>query len=104
MFMNSQSYRIGFFAGILLLSLLYIFSDTRFQAEQESVRAESEMRYYLKEENGTVSVYSGETQELFEKTSIPFRKLPVEIQTEIRQGKSFSGKEELFDFLENYSS
>ena len=96
--------RIGFFAGILLLSLLYIFSDTRFQAEQESVRAESEMRYYLKEENGTVSVYSGETQELFEKTSIPFRKLPVEIQTEIRQGKSFSGEEELFDFLENYSS
>ena len=46
--MNSQSYRIGFFAGILLLSLLYIFSDTRFQTEHESVRAESEMRYYLK--------------------------------------------------------
>ena len=45
-----------------------------------------------------------ETQELFEKTSIPFRKLPVEIQTEIRQGKSFSGEKELFDFLENYSS
>lgn len=104
MFMNSQSYRIGFFAGIFLLSLLYIFSDTRFQTEQENVRAESEMRYYLKEENGTVSVYKGETQELFEKTSIPFQKLPTEIQTEIRQGKFFSGEEELFDFLENYSS
>ena len=76
--MNSQSYRIGFFAGILLLSLLYIFSDTRFQAEQESVRAESEMRYYLKEENGTVSVYSGETQELFEKT-FPLRKSEKEL-------------------------
>ena len=38
--MNSRRYGIGFFAGIFLLSLLYIFSDLRFQSAEEGVRAE----------------------------------------------------------------
>ena len=40
MSMNSRRYGIGFFAGIFLLSLLYIFSDLRFQSAEEGVRAE----------------------------------------------------------------
>ena len=42
--MNSRRYGIGFFAGIFLLSLLYIFSDLRFQSAEEGVRAGKEQR------------------------------------------------------------
>ena len=39
--MNSRRYGIGFFAGIFLLSLLYIFSDTALSEQrEEGVRAE----------------------------------------------------------------
>ena len=43
--MNSRRYGIGFFAGIFLLSLLYIFSDLRFQSTEEGVRAEEGIVY-----------------------------------------------------------
>ena len=92
--MNSRRYGIGFFAGIFLLSLLYIFSDLRFQSAEEGVRAEE----------GKVSIYQGEEHTLYEKTSIPVKQLPAGIQEEIREGKSLSGEGELFSFLENYSS
>ena len=49
MSMNSRRYCIGFFAGIFLLSLLYIFSDLRFQSAEEGVRAEEGIVYYLEE-------------------------------------------------------
>lgn len=102
--MNSRRYGIGFLMGIFLLSLLYSFSDLRFQSAEEGVRAEEGTVYYLKEEEGKVSIYQGETHTLYEKTSIPVKKLPAGIQKEIREGKSFSGESELFSFLENYSS
>ena len=67
--MNSRRYGIGFFAGIFLLSLLYIFSDLRFQSAEEGVRAEEGIVYYLEEEEGKVSIYQGEEHTLYEKTS-----------------------------------
>ena len=97
MSMNSRRYGIGFFAGIFLLSLLY-------QSAEEGVRAEEGTAYYLEEEEGKVSIYQGEEHTLYEKTSIPVKRLPAGIQEEIREGKSISGEGELFSFLENYSS
>lgn len=90
--MNSRRYGIGFFAGIFLLSLLYIFSDLRFQSAEEGVRAEEGIVYYLEEEEGKVSIYQGEEHTLYEKTSIPVKQLPAGIQEEIREGKSLSGE------------
>ena len=91
--MNSRRYCIGFFAGIFLLSLLYIFSDLRFQSAEEGVRAEEGIVYYLEEEEGKVSIYQGEEHTLYEKTSIPVKQLPAGIQEEIREGKSlFRGR------------
>ena len=75
--MNSRRYCIGFFAGIFLLSLLYIFSDLRFQSAEEGVRAEEGIVYYLEEEEGKVSIYQGEEHTLYEKTSIPVKQLPA---------------------------
>ena len=86
--MNSRRYGIGFFVGIFLLSLLYIFSDLRFQSAEEGVRAEEGTAYYLEEEEGKVSIYQGEEHTLYEKTSIPVKQLPAGIQEE----RAFPGK------------
>ncbi len=40
----------------------------------------------------------------FEHTNIPLESLPQELQAEVLLGKTLSGAEELYSFLENYSS
>lgn len=60
--------------------------------------------YYLKEENGKVSVYLEDGKTLYEYTTIETKSLPAHLQKEIRQGKYLTGEKELYDFLENYSS
>ena len=42
--MNSRRYGIGFFVGIFLLSLLYIFSDLRFQSARRVSGQRKEQR------------------------------------------------------------
>ena len=110
-----RNYGIGFCLGILLLSALYIFSDIRFQerADKEQEREVREVtvsgdekvyHYRLEEENGLVNVYLEDGSTLYERTSICVEELPKELREEIREGKPIRDMEELFGFLENYSS
>lgn len=45
-----------------------------------------------------------ETDEFYMETSIVYRLLPESVQAQIDRGKYFESEEELFEFLENYSS
>lgn len=65
---------------------------------------ESIGQYYLKEEDGYISVYLKDQQTLYEYTSIRLESLPESLQKEIQTGKFLKGESELYDFLENYSS
>ncbi|MGI6070634.1 MAG: hypothetical protein ACOYBE_09425 [Blautia sp.] len=60
--------------------------------------------YYLKEEDGNVVVYKGDKKTVFEPTQIALNSLPEKLQKEIREGKFIDSEEELYNFLENYSS
>ena len=60
--------------------------------------------YYLKENQGCVSVYLDDGKTLYENTSIRMETLPESLQSEIREGKRICTEKELYDFLENYSS
>lgn len=61
-------------------------------------------KYYLVEENGTITVYQDDKETLFEYTTIQIDTLPENLQIEIKHGKFLEGDKELYDFLENYSS
>ncbi len=65
---------------------------------------EEEDGYYLCELQGFVVVYLSDRTTVYEFTEIPLTDLPDEVQQEISAGKYISGAEELYGFLENYSS
>ena len=64
------------------------------------------VNYYFcaKNDNGRVSIYDVKTQSLYMETGIEISLLPEDIQRELEVGIYFKTDEELFDFLESYSS
>lgn len=124
--MDDRKYSIGFvIAGLTALLLIagayqlsYRAAMERAREEQlvqieenssqESVAAEGEATkeycYYLLEKNGYVVVYLDDKETVYEYTSIEVADLPVTVQNEVKNGKYIEDMEELYGFLENYSS
>ncbi|MDO4307720.1 MAG: hypothetical protein Q4C77_12865 [Eubacteriales bacterium] len=60
--------------------------------------------YYLIEQEGFLTVCLSDQKTVFETTSIRISSLPESLQKEIRDGKYLKDQQELYSFLENYSS
>jgi len=60
--------------------------------------------FYIKEENGRLVVYRTQTQEYYMETGIEIHDLPQEIQEKLEFGIFFQTENELYNFLESYSS
>lgn len=60
--------------------------------------------YYLKKNGDYLSVYQGNSRDVYFETGIRLSDLPEDIQAEVETGIVFNSLEELFGFLENYSS
>ena len=122
-----MKYIVGFSAAILIIGALltagYRISYERVTernaamnnevADTRSITAEGEAAdesaladegYYLCEMQGFVVVFLSDRQTIYELTEIPLTDLPEEVQQEIAAGKYIATKEELYGFLENYSS
>lgn len=63
-----------------------------------------EAAYVLVEEYGFVNIYLADRETVYEYTDIPIDSLPEDLQNEICTGKGLKGEQDLYDFLENYSS
>lgn len=120
-------YIVGFFAAILIFGVLLTagyqisyervaehsaapgneVTDTRsITAEGEAAAedAEEDEGYYLCEMQGFVVVYLNDRKTIYEMTEIPLSDLPEEVQQEVAAGKYIATRDELYGFLENYSS
>lgn len=71
---------------------------------RESLNVVEPYEYVLKEENGFVVVYHTDQKTLYASTGILVSELPGELQQEIQEGKYIGSEEQLYNFLENYSS
>lgn len=60
--------------------------------------------YYIKDDDGRLVVYDTKTQSIFAQTGIETDTLPVELQSELDTGLFFQTEEDLYNFLESYSS
>ena len=115
-----KRYRIGLILGMVLPVVLfgigYGIGAHRLPEKKlpENVKAEKltpaegdaqkNSGYYLKDLNGYLAVYLQDGQTLYEYTDISVQELPEELQEEIISGKRIETTEELYGFLENYSS
>lgn len=61
-------------------------------------------KYYMIGENGYVTVYYIDKNTVYEYTNIAVDSLPSDLQEEIQNGKYIISLDELYNFLENYSS
>ena len=70
----------------------------------ESLNVVEPYEYVLLAEEGYVAVYCADRKTLYASTDIQIQNLPDELQQEIQEGKLISSEEQLYNFLENYSS
>ncbi len=83
-------------------------------AQKEKIETEKELaeslnvvepyKYVLLAEEGYVAVYRSDRKTLYASTDILLENLPEELQQEIQTGKLIGSEEQLYNFLENYSS
>ena len=117
-----NKYGIGFFTAaivlLLVLTCAYQFSyykakeraalEAEAKEKTESIATEGEASkedgFYLMEVNGYLVVYLGDRKTPYEYTDIPYDELPALVREEVRNGKYIKNAEELYSFLENYSS
>lgn len=81
-------------------------SETLSPGKTSLVRAGSQETggFWIREEKGQVLVYEGDGRTLYETAAISMDSLPKELQRELKQGKYVGSIQELYSFLENYSS
>ena len=70
----------------------------------ESMNLMEPCAYILLAEEGYVAVYYADEKTLYAVTDIRMDGLPEDLQAEISQGKSIRDEEQLYNFLENYTS
>ena len=74
------------------------------QETVESMKALSEEKYYLKASGEYLSVYFSDTDRLYFETSLKVSDLPEKLRKNAINGIKFTSLENLYSFLENYSS
>lgn len=104
-----SKYSIGLFIIIILITIFVVNETNKdktviTESVTTDVYAAENQCFYLYEKNGYVVVYQNDRTTPYEYTDILFYNLPETLQIEIRNGKYISGIEELYGFLENYTS
>ena len=104
--------------GIIVLSVLFIYFIS-FGAYQEYSKENIDTKdnissiegdaydvngYYLYEVNGYIVVFENDKRTPYEYTDISYEELPELLKQEIKNGKYIKNEEELYGFLENYTS
>jgi len=101
-------YSTGLFIIIIIITFLsfYITTDNTETVTKEAEVSEtlSPDGYYLFENNGVIVVLENDRKTIYEYTDILIEELPTNLQKEISNGKYINSLEDLYGFLENYSS
>lgn len=108
--MRKISYGIGLFCTVFLLSFGFYLSYRHSfrhenQTEPETIEAENPMHsgYHIVIVQGKVVVQLDDGS-IYETTDISREMLPASVQSEIAKGYVLENKQELYSFLENFSS
>lgn len=74
------------------------------KSEQAAEAATEAYEFVLVNNDNYVTVYRLPEKEIYEYTDVIMDVLPAELQEEIHRGKYLKNEEELYNFLENYTS
>lgn len=80
------------------------FSAERVVVRKDYSSMKAGYKYCVIAEHGMLTVYYVDKKTVYEYTTIPAAALPESVQEEVADGKYFENAEQLFAFLESYSS
>lgn len=80
------------------------FSRQQIQIQKNYLQNEEKMHYYIVSKDNKLVVYYDDLETVYITTDIRTDSLPENVQLEILQMKYFETEEELYNFLESYSS
>lgn len=105
------------FLSIVLIALILAFIKFNNGKEQEhtqltedatdSLQISQEYKqymFYIVEEDTHLVVYETKNDSIYMETGISKKDLPLELQKELKTGFFFETEQDLYDFLESYSS
>ena len=84
--------------------LSHILAETETEEAKEISQEYTNYKYYVKDDDGRLTVYETKTKNIYMETAIEVYHLPESIRTNLQNGIYFETEEELYDFLESYSS
>jgi hypothetical protein len=79
-------------------------ADTEADDSVISSKTEENYKYIILEEDGHLLVYYSDNATLFFDSGIQTKNLPEDVLDKLKTGIRFLNEEELYEFLENYSS
>ena len=71
---------------------------------ETGVDSSDQYEFLLVDHNDYVAVYQLPEREIYEYTDVIMEVLPEDVQKEVQHGKYIKNEEELYNFLENYTS
>jgi hypothetical protein len=60
--------------------------------------------FYIMEVNGDIDVYKSDKETLYFKTGLIFDELPLDVRSEVQNGKYLETEIQVYHFIESYSS
>lgn len=78
--------------------------DENFIMDENEFQVISQPLFMLRIQEERVMIYYASSNQLYDETDIFVKDLSEELQEELRQGKPIATLQQLYDFLENYSS
>lgn len=90
-------------AGLISYELT-AFSGDSVIIRKTYYKPEPDYMFYLDVQMGRIVVYQAEDDTLYAYTEVKFNQLPEEVKQEVLEGKYIETVEELYHFLESYSS
>ena len=71
---------------------------------RKTYRKEEKKGFYARSFNGTIVILESDDKTVYEYTQIMIHMLPADLQDKVNEGYYLENEEELYSFLENYSS
>ena len=89
---------------VFIYRISYYIALTEVEEERKEYVQSLNDYYWIKEDDGYVVVYYADEETVFDYTSIPIKSLPISVQMELDEGKRVDRLNQVYGFLENYSS
>ena len=102
-----KNFRITILTVVFLFTFIMIFLfeiSHQHSIDQKAQVPKEQSGYYIMDRDGYITVYEADKTTVFEYSTIQTNQLPYQVQLQVKEGMKAENLEQVYGFLENYSS